>query len=108
MESLAKVKEREKVGIEGLMIGEGTVRGREIEKEGTQGRGSKVKIMVDGRGRRKGGGLVHVLDQEAEIGIIIAATNNLEAETDPGRDIIDISVHSYVISYYYTCYVSSS
>ena len=44
MESLARMNEREKVGIEGVMIGEGTVRGREIEREETQGRGSEIEI----------------------------------------------------------------
>ena len=53
---------------------------------------------MDNRERTKGGGLIHILNQEAEIGIIIATTNNLEAGTHPGRDIADISVHSYVIS----------
>ena len=104
MESLAREKESEKVGIEGVMKGEGTVRGREIEREGTRGRGIEIEIVIDGRERRKGGGLNHVLDRGAEIGIIVAATNNLGVETDPGRDIADISAHSYVISYYTRCF----
>ena len=46
---------REKVGIEGTMIGEGTMRGRDIEREETQGRGSEIEIEIemDNRERRK-------------------------------------------------------
>ena len=90
MESQARVKEREKVGREDVMNGEGTTKGIEGEREGIQenGRG----IVIDGRGRRKGGGLIHVLDQGAEIGTIVAATNSLEAGTDLGRDATDIDM----------------
>ena len=44
---------KEKVGIEGTMIGEGTMRGRDIEREETQGRGSEIEIEMDNRERRK-------------------------------------------------------
>ena len=102
MESLAGVKGREKVpGIEAAMIGEGAVRGREREGEGgTRERGREGKMVIDGGERRRGGGLIHVLDRRgAETGIIAAATDNLEAGTDLERDIADTSVQHTLISF---------
>ena len=54
-------------------------------------------MVIDRGERRRGGGLVHVLDRQgAETEIITAATDNLEAGTDlrDQRDIADTSVHS--------------
>ena len=95
MESLARVKGREKVGIEVVMMGEVAVRGREREgEEGTQERGREGEMAIDG-GERRGGGLIHVLDHRgAETEIIVTATNNLKAGTDLGRNIADTSVPS--------------
>ena len=86
----------EKVDIEDAMMGEETVRGRDRgikEKEGLE-RGRKGEMVID-RGERRRGGLIHVLDRQgAETEIITAATDNLKAGTDLGRDIADTSVHS--------------
>ena len=97
---LAGVKGREKVGIEAAMIREEAMRGREREREGgTQERGKEGEMVIDGGERKRGGGLIHVLNRRgAETGIIAAAINNLEAGTDLGRDITDTSVHNYAIS----------
>ena len=61
-------------------------------------------MVIDRGERRRGGGLVHVLDRQgAETEIITAATDNLDAGTDLGRDMADTIV--YIVSQNLSCSV---